>query len=583
MRKFIILALLLGAASCKKTPDPITHGQVFSLVSAAATSTSPAIGQRCILYTDTASARLDSCTVVRGSPPVVTPPAPPPPPPAPAPAPPPPPPVGDTVIKTVKAGPNPFTVAVGKTYQLVGGAYNAAGVLIPGAGKWYSDNPAIATVDSKGLVTGVAPGTVYNIEFQYGTMHAWAGVTVTGSVPVPPPTALGIATADSFTHSVGVGAHFSYFDLLPYGNGVAKTIADVKSLGVYFIRDGASYNTNKDWSNTVYNNMKATGLKFLLVTQPDAQGNYSAAKAIDTAVARLGAGNILAFEGPNEVDNNNGYWGGIPAYGANVKTFQCANYAKIHALGLLLTSPTVTSSFGASYMPDISGCSDGNTLHPYPGGALPMSSFSGTSAYTKTFAGNKPQWITETGYHTNVNGTVNHWQPGVSEAAAAKYIPREYLDAFLAGVIHTSTYELIDERQNTGDDEQNFGLFHNDGSPKPSATALTALLQAVRDTGSKAFSPSAYAVTLTGATPTIRSVLLGRRDGSRLLILWNDVSVYNTSAKSDISNPAVSVGITLPTVPQALAVKYPGSSVLQPAKAFTFQVTDAPSVLLITP
>ena len=76
------------------------------------------------------------------------------------------------------------------------------------------------------------------------------------------------------------------------------------------------------------------GLKLVLVTQPTYLGNntwvqspYSNQSNIDTAVARVGAAGILAFEGPNEVDNNNGFWGGIPAFGANTRAYspQCTS------------------------------------------------------------------------------------------------------------------------------------------------------------------------------------------------------------------------------------------------------------------
>lgn len=496
-------------------------------------------------------------------------------------------------MSTVKVGPNPVTIAAGKTTQLTGGAYNAAGNLIPNAGAWVTNNASVATVNTTGLVTGVGAGTT-NIEFVYKTRNAWSTVTVTGVAPPPPPTSsTTVAPADSFSRSVGVSIHFSYFDLTPYqpGANVTRTTAQVKALGVAFIRDGVPYNTDANWNNIAYAPLKTLstqGVRVLMVMQPAVQGQWSSTQQIDTAVKRLGASGLLGFEGPNEVDNNNGWWGGIPAYGAATKTFQCAAYARVKALapGALVISPTVTSTTGASNMPDLSACADGATIHPYPGGGLPIAALAQFKSFTSTFVKNKPFWITEFGYHTNVNGTVNHWQPGVSEAAAAKYITREYLDAFRSGVVHSSTYEFVDGWNDATNDEANFGLVRNDGTLKPSYGALQRLLAAVSDPG-PAFALPAFTYTISGASNATRTLALVKRSGVVDLVMWNDVLVYDVSAKKDIVNAPTTVTVTLTAQPSKITALYPvvGSAVSQIASAKTFPVTvqDAPVVVELTP
>ena len=232
---------------------------------------------------------------------------------------------------------------------------------------------------------------------------------------------------------------------------------------------------NRYWG--VLKQVTQQGIKLVLVTQPAYLGNqrwvtapYANQSNLDTAVNRIGAAGILAFEGPNEVDNNNGNWGGIPAYGANTKAYMAAMYAHAKAIAPSVTviGLTTTSSYGSSFIGDISSYMDAGTLHPYPGGVLPTSALNSTIRNSSVLnAQNKPWWVTETGYYTSPNATVSVYQPGISEAAQGKYVDRIYLDYFSAGISHTSVYEIIDEHVDLNNAEANYGLMRNDGTPKP--------------------------------------------------------------------------------------------------------------------
>ena len=76
---------------------------------------------------------------------------------------------------------------------------------------------------------------------------------------------------------------------------------------------------------------------------------------------------------------------------------------------------------------------------------------------------------TETGYHT----LARPGRAGVSEAAAAIYIPRLLLNNFAAGVKRTFLYELLDEGMSPHDNEQHWGLVRYDGAPKPAYHTLS--------------------------------------------------------------------------------------------------------------
>jgi len=403
--------------------------------------------------------------------------------------------------------------------------------------------------------------------------------------------------SDSFVNSVGIATHFNYWDLLPYGNNVNSTISSIKSAGFRFIRDGLSVDVNSGSNDRywgVMNQLTQQGIKLVLVTQPAYLGNntwvtypYTNQSNLDTAVNRVGAAGILAFEGPNEVDNNNGNWGGIPAYGANTKAYQAAMYqhAKAIAPSVNVIGLTVTSAYGASFIGDISSYMDGGTIHPYPSGGIPTGYLTATETASSVLNGaHKPWWVTETGYYTAPNATQNVYQPGVSEQAQGKYISRLYLDYFNAGIVHTSVYEIADEHVNTADAESNYGILHNDGTPKPAYTAIKNLLGLLADPGSS-YSPSSLSFSLGGTTSTIRQALFQKRDGRFYLVLWNDVSVYNTSSKTDISNAAVPVTVTF-AAPHNVAVYLPYSqaaaiSTTSSATTMTVNVPDHPVVLEI--
>jgi hypothetical protein len=400
--------------------------------------------------------------------------------------------------------------------------------------------------------------------------------------------------------SVGVATHFNYWDLLPYGNNVNSTIAAIKNGGFRFIRDGLSVDTDAGSNNRYWGVMKqltSSGLKLVLVTQPAYLGNnkwvtapYANQSNVDSAVNRVGAAGILAFEGPNEVDNNNGAWGGIPAYGANTRAYMSAMYKRVKQIAPSVTviGLTTTSSYGSSFIGDISGSMDAGTIHPYPNGVLPASALVSTENNSGVLnAAHKPWWVTETGYYTAPHATTGVYQPGISEGAQGKYVPRLYLDYFNAGIVHTSVYEIIDEHVSQADAESNYGLLRNDGSPKPAYTAMKNMLTLLADPG-PAFTPSkALGYTIAGTTPTVRQSLFQKRDGRFYLVLWNDVQVYNTSSKSDVSNATIPVTVQFAVQPRSITRYQPllnsTGFTITPSKSVSVAVADNPIILEITP
>ena len=454
---------------------------------------------------------------------------------------------------------------------------------------------------------------------------AGAAITIAArarpGTPARAPHPVSAVWSDRFVSSVGIATHFNYYDLLPYGHDRAKTIASLVALGVRVVRDGNSVSVTGDSNDPYWNTMAEltkAGIKLVLVTSPThLRGGaidalpYLDQRPIDSAVARVGAANILAFEGPNEVDNNNEGWGGKTAYGANARAFQRAMYAHVKQIAPSVTvlGLTTTSAAGARAVGDLSAIMDAGTLHPYPDGDTPSAHLAPMeSALSPLNAAKKPWWVTETGYHTAPDATENLYQPGVSELAQAKYIGRIYLDYFAAGIPCTSVYELIDEHDDRSNAEANYGLLFNDGSTKPAYGALKNLLALLADRGAT-FTPGALDYSLGGATSSIKQSLFEKHDGRFYLVLWNDVPVYSPKSVSgwqgrvrkywervagvdrtsrDISNSPVPVTISLARRARSLTVYAPLKGAVplssdSSASSLIVPVPDYPIVVEITP
>ncbi|HEV7705798.1 MAG TPA: Ig-like domain-containing protein [Gemmatimonadaceae bacterium] len=519
-------------------------------------------------------------------------------------------------VNAITISPPSGSVVAGGTVQLSAQATDVAGNSVAGVSyTWTSSSTSVATTSSSGLVTGVAAGSA-NITAAAAGKSKVAAITVTAvsapppppppppappppPPPPPPPGSMQATWSDKFVGSVGIGTHFSYWDLLPYGNNLNATLASLKAAGFRWVRDGLFQDTNAGSNDRFYgvmNQVKNAGIKMVLVTQPAYLGNnrfvtapYTNQQNLDTAVNRLGASAILAFEGPNEVDNNSYNWGGVPAFGANAKAYQAQMYqhAKQIAPGVTVIGLTTTSAGGAGYVGDISSFMDAGTLHPYPSAQVPMAYLQSTeNALAPLNGAHKGWWVTETGYYTAPNATQNVYQPGVSEAAQGKYVPRLYLDYFNAGITHTSVYEFIDEHSTQSDAEANYGMLHNDGSPKPAYNAMKNMLALLSDPGS-AYSAGSLNVSLAGATGTIRQALFQKRDGRFYLVLWNDVMVFNNNSKSDISNAPVPVTVTFGS-PHNVSVYQPYTqataiTTTSSTTSVSVGVPDHPLILEVSP
>lgn len=380
-------------------------------------------------------------------------------------------------------------------------------------------------------------------------------------------------SADSFVEAIGVNTHLGYTDTV-YRDHSTIIRPRLLELGVRHIRDGT-------WSSNVlakYRDLHTNGgIRVLLISNPK--------RAVDQAKA-LGPA-LWAIEGVNEPDKGDGWT-------QRIRAEQQELFIAIKGDPATAKTPVLVSSLAnirnsPAALGDLTAFLDYGNIHPYAAGQMPTKHWgwglSGDKALTeaKKVSTTKPIVVTECGYHNKVNNR-NH--PGVSEEAAAKYIPRLLLHYFNRGLVRMYLYEFADEKPDAEfkDMEQHFGLIHRDGSPKPAFAALKNLIALMNDPG-KEFTPASLDVKFSGETNSVHRTLLQKRDGRFALALWNEVPCFDTSAHRDITNKPVTVKVQLSQPFSGKLHRLDGSVAqsLATARDFSISVPDEVVVLELKP
>ena len=175
---------------------------------------------------------------------------------------------------------------------------------------------------------------------------------------------------------------------------------------------------------------------------------------------------------------------------------------------------------------DLSPDLDFGNVHSYPGGETPEAQVENQlSTYGQYISMGKTGVATETGYHNAVNNTHASGHPSTTERTAGVYYPRLYFEYFRRGVAQTFGYELFDEGT-TADQEDHFGLFRVDGSPKPAATSLGNLTSILADNGPARHDSLPFGIADSdGDAGDVHHVLLQKSDGTFYIALWRTASI----------------------------------------------------------
>ena len=387
-------------------------------------------------------------------------------------------------------------------------------------------------------------------------------------------------SADAFVDSIGVNTHLYYDDSVYYKNYSDIIKPKLQALGVRHIRDSAVLNYNGYLDRI--KELGSLGIHAHLNADPRATNTAQALEVVQI----LGSA-VESIEGPNEYDTyqyaDSNWVNTVHSYQQNLyQTFK--GNSDTAQLPVLAPSFVYPDSF--SQFKDLSAYVDFGNMHNYPAGQNPGVNGYGGIDYNLNLAQqlcstDKQVVSTETGYFNNSNS------PGVSEAAAGKYIPRLFLESFNYGIPRTYSFELINAFNDPNNSEMNFGLLRNDGSEKPAYVALKNLIGLLSEPGAK-FTPGSLDYTLEGDTSNIHNTLLQKSDGTFYLILWQEVPSFDLQQHADISVPQVQATLNL-SATISKAATYDPSNSLNPTAQYTnlnqlaLNVSDSPLVIQLSP
>lgn len=331
-------------------------------------------------------------------------------------------------------------------------------------------------------------------------------------------------SADSFIESMGINTHTYYSDSVYYSR--FSTIEQrLQELGIHHIRENLV--TDRPDQVERLNQLAADGVRSTLILGSPEEPSG----ALDELVLIVGNelnGSVDAVEGPNEFDLQGG-----SNWMSELAPYQAKLYTAIKSDPATSSLPVIGPSLGNTNSDgsDISSDLDYGNIHSYPNGEPPEGNISRMLTMAAAMSGGHQVVATETGYHTALNYQGDH-QP-VSETAQAVYMPRLYLDYFARGIGRTFAYELADREPDPSDSEAeyNFGLLHNDLTPKPAFTAVRNLTSILSDPG-PSFTPGSLDYQVQGNQAGLDQVLLQKRDGSYYLALWRSESVWNTRSRT---------------------------------------------------
>ncbi|MDJ0702676.1 MAG: hypothetical protein QNJ46_05295 [Leptolyngbyaceae cyanobacterium MO_188.B28] len=402
--------------------------------------------------------------------------------------------------------------------------------------------------------------------------------------------------ADRFIDSIGVAVHLSYYDT-SYGDfNRVKNALDF--LGVRHIRDDLK--PGKKYLDRV-NALNQQGIKLTAIVP-------SQPTSVEDVLTRVKAAGdaVEAIEGPNETDIFNFSYNGQQSI-QGTRAFMHDFYNALQTDPLLGDNgrdiPLIQTSVGhehqknaagltyAELLGDLSAYADyGNSHNYFKFGAPPSKEINSIHIADDAalVTPGKPLISTEGGYHTAT--AVNNVTEGLPDDIHGRYMTRYLLEQFTAGYERSFVYELLDLKPDPENDDAkfNWGLFETDGTPKLAAKGIANLIDLLADPGD-AFTPDSLNYSLQGMPEAGNSLFLQKRDGSFLLVLWNDADNWDEKANKPIYYDDVPVKLALQQPIGRIRTYRPLTNGVTPLKTYrnidqvTLQVPDHPLVIELTP
>jgi len=367
--------------------------------------------------------------------------------------------------------------------------------------------------------------------------------------------------ADGLVNAVGVNTSFGA-QTSPYVTEWPRISSLLINSGIRHLRDGSP-----DYGiyGTRLSTLGAAGIK-----HSDTFAINVTAPQIVSALATQ-APYVEYVEPMNEYDS---YSGSDPNWAAHIvaeqkllyKTVRAnSNNSSIHVLGPSLANYGYYHVLGA-----LDSVEDGGNLHDSPCDYEPEVSgpfsLSSIDAYVRTSTTYKPIWATETAYSDNATGGCY-----VPDNIIAKYYPRALAFRWISGEPRIYFYEFADVPTESLFGHE--GFVKSDGTAKLQYYAISSMLNFLKDPG-VSFSPTPLTYALSGSTQNVDHLLLQKRDGTYVLMLWLAVRDWAPGPGNYGGTP---ISVTPQTVTLTTANKNVTASYYQYTSGFTLSSKSLPN------
>ena len=367
---------------------------------------------------------------------------------------------------------------------------------------------------------------------------AAALLTTDGVVAQAEPPRPGRAmTCAAFLDVLGVNLHLGY-DNSPYAD-LERVLAALDLLGVRHARDAAVPAAAA--ARARYAAVAGRGIRFCMVSGPR--------RPIDEAMAALAGfehdhpGAVEAIEWPNEIKPAFAY-AGLAGTDAAVRYM---SELRLAAARVGLGAKPLVAFTG--YARAASDCDYAN-VHLYPRDAAPpdalfetvLARWSGPSGVMP----GKPVLVTELGFHTlsEAPRRPGDWR-GVDEETQAIRIMNSWIAAATAGLSRLYLYELLDGDPAGTSQQSRFGLFRADGTAKPAAVAVGALIRRLADGRARSGVRGPRPEISIAAPPSVRWLTLQASDGATFLLFRNTAPASSASSPAAASPAPATVALSL--------------------------------------
>ena len=371
------------------------------------------------------------------------------------------------------------------------------------------------------------------------------------------------STTSEFIDSIGINVHLSFHDS-PYAN-LPLITQELAALGVRHVRDGANLSSDglDPLQAVAWLRLRSQGIRVNAMVDPRYAVKTVTAGSLQALVS-AGGGAAESIEGPNELDVS-----GLADWPAVDRAYQRSLWEARQSLGLSqhdvsLVGPAMAFAADGERLGDISAYADFGNLHPYPGGLPPSAIFprpgtqqdflSKSLAQASVMYGSLPIYVTESGWH-NCFGDQKEI-PATSLEAAARYVPRLFLENFNHGIRRTYLYELMAWRADAAgtNHEYHWGLLEYDGTEKPAFRALKNLIALVSGPEVQVKAPTqtsaadanfGYQLEASSSLSLVHHTALRAADGSLVLLLWQEVSSFSIPEQRNVDVPSRTVRVRL--------------------------------------